>query len=160
MWYSLSKLVYRLFLSRGTSIRFNQSGFTLIELMIIVVVIGFLASIATTSYQIYVRKAQVIIAYEALNHFKLPYQMLMDEGTNAATFNTNTLSMPIQTKYCQFAVIPPNSKAATPSAVVCRIQNLDYLSNQSLTLDLDADGSWQCRASAGISKLYLPEACR
>jgi type IV pilus assembly protein PilA len=152
--YSSNQNYHQLITSR------NQSGFTLIELMIVIAIIGLLASVAIGYYQYQMRKAYLATIYQETNYFRLPYQLLMDEGAKAVAFNTTNLSMPTQTKYCRFDVIPPNSNAATPSAVICQIQNLDYLSNQSLTLDLDANGSWQCRASAGISELYLPKDCR
>jgi type IV pilus assembly protein PilA len=139
---------------------YSQSGFTLIELMIVIAIIGVLTALATLSYQHQVRKAHIVTIYQTLSQFQVRYQTLIDEGGKVTSFSPNGLNMPVQTKYCKFSVTAPNSNSATLSAVVCRIQNLDYLSNQTITLDLDADGAWQCRASAGISKLYLPKDCR
>jgi type IV pilus assembly protein PilA len=90
----------------------------------------------------------------------MPYQILMNEGAGPTGFSPNGLNMTTQTKYCQFSVTAPNIDAATPNAVVCEIQNLDYLTNQTLSLDRSADGSWHCRASTDINRAYLPEACR
>ena len=57
-----------------------QAGYTLIELMIAIAVIGILAAIATVSYQVQVRETQVMTIYQEINHFRLPYQILMSEG--------------------------------------------------------------------------------
>ena len=160
MWHSLFNFIYGPFLSRSTYTRSNQSGFTLIELMIVIAIIGILASVAIKYSQYQIRKAHLATIYQETNHFRLPYHLLMEEGVRAVSYRPNLISMPTQTKYCQFRVSAPNPNAETLSAVVCQIQNLDYLSNQSLNLDLDADGAWQCRASAGISRLYLPKDCR
>lgn len=138
----------------------TQSGFTLIELMIVVAVIGILAAIATVSYQTQVRQSYLITLYQEINHFRLPYQIMIDEGAGVTGFSPNGLNMPEQTKYCQFSVIAPDANAATPNAVRCQIQNLSYLKNQYLSLDRAADGSWQCRASGGIAKAYLPKGCQ
>lgn len=137
-----------------------QSGFTLIELMIVIAIIGILASIAVSSYQIQVRQAQLTMIHQELNHFRLPYQTLMSEGAGVTEFSPNGLNMPVQTENCQFTVIPPDVNAVTTDAVVCQIQNLNYLTDQTLSLDLKTDGTWQCRASTGISKSYLPQACQ
>jgi type IV pilus assembly protein PilA len=152
--YSSNQNYHQLITSR------NQSGFTLIELMIVIAIIGLLASVAIGYYQYQMRKAYLATIYQETNHFRLPYHLLMEEGARAVSYRPNILGMPTQTKYCQFSVTAPNSNAVTLSAVVCRIQNLDYLSNQTITLDLNADGFWQCKASAGIPKLYLPKDCR
>lgn len=48
----------------------NQKGFTLIELMIVVAIIGILASIAIPSYQDYTVRAQVVEAFSLASEIK------------------------------------------------------------------------------------------
>lgn len=138
----------------------SQSGFTLIEIMVVVTIIAILAAISMASYQTHVRKTQVMTIYQEINSFRTPYQMLMNEGSGVTDFSPAGLNLEGSSKYCQFNVIPPNIDTATPNAVTCQIQNLSYLSNQTLSLDRAADGSWSCRASVGIATAYLPQACR
>lgn len=138
----------------------TQGGFTLIELMIVTAVIGILASIATVGYQTQVRKTQLVTIYQELNYFRMPYQIMMDDGAGVTAFSPNGLNIPAQTEYCQFSVTPPDVNGAALRAVNCKIKNLNYLQNQHISLDRAADGSWQCKASSGIIKAYLPKACR
>ena len=138
----------------------SQSGFTLIELMITIAVIGILASIAIGSYQYQTRKAHIATIYQEINQFRMPYQLLVGEANGVTNFSPNGLNMPEQTKYCQFSVMPPSVTDVTSNALLCQIQNLSYLENQSLSLDRAADGSWRCRASIDIPKNYLPQACQ
>ena len=147
-------------LSNSKKLHLSQSGFTLIELMIVIAVIGVLAALAIGGYQMEVRKAQLMTIYQEINHFRLPYQILMDDGAGVTNFSPSSLNMPVQTKYCQFTVTAPNVNDATPNAVTCAIQNIPYLQGQSLSLDYLRAGKWQCHASAGIKDAYLPEACR
>lgn len=138
----------------------SQSGFTLIETIMIVAIIGILASIATVSYQNKIRQTQIITIYQELNQYRTPYQILVDEGAGVTGFSPSGLNMPAQTKYCQFSVTAPALNGITTNAVKCTIQNLPYLQGQSLSLDRNADGTWQCRASVDIPEAYLPQACQ
>lgn len=138
----------------------KQAGFTLIEMMISVAVIGILASIAGVSYQTQLRKTEVTTLYQEMNDFRLPYQILLGEGAGVTDFSPDGLNMPSQTKYCQFSVTEPAISGLTNDAVKCTIQNLPYVQGGTLSLDRAADGSWQCRASTDIPLSYLPRACQ
>ena len=138
----------------------TQSGFTLIELMVVIAIVGILAAIATISYHTQIRQSHLTTIYQELNHFRQPYQILISEGAGVTDFSPNGLNLPEQTKYCQFEVTEPNVNGITADAVKCTIQNLSYIQGQSLSLERAADGSWQCRSSMGIPKSYLPKACQ
>ena len=138
----------------------HQSGFTLIEVIIVIAIVGILAAIALLSYQTQVRQAHLMTAYHELNSFRLPYQTLINEGAGVTDYSPSGLNIPEKTKHCQFTVKAPISGSDTADAVVCNIQNLSYLQNQSLSLTFTATGSWECHASSGISASYLPQACR
>ena len=141
------------------SIKF-QYGFTLIELMIVIAIVGILTAIATVSYQVNIRRTDLVIVYQELNHFRLPYEILIDEGESVVDFTVSGLNMRTDSEYCQFSVTAPDMNGIAENAITCQIKKLSYLSNQSLTLDRAADGTWQCRASTGILKVYLPPACK
>ena len=126
----------------------------------VIAIVGILASIAGVSYQTQVRQTQLITLYHEINHFRLPYQILLDEGAGVTDFSPKGLNIPEQTKYCQFSVTAPAKNGITLDAVKCSIQNLPYAQGETISLDRAVDGSWQCRASAGIPTAYLPQACR
>lgn len=136
-----------------------QAGFILTELMIVVAIIGTLSSIGMIGYQSKIRQTQLITIYQDLNQFRMPYQILNDEGEGVTNFSPSGLNMPVQTRYCQFSVTAPNIRGETPNAVVCQIQGLNYLLDENLSLKFD-DGTWQCQASARIPRRYLPDGCQ
>ena len=65
----------------------SQLGFTFIEMMIVIAIVGVLASVAVISYQTYIRKAQVTTIYQEINHFRMPYETLMNEGAGVRGFS-------------------------------------------------------------------------
>ena len=61
----------------------NQSGYTLIELMIVIAIIGILAAIATPAYQVYSNKAKVNACLsEAKSYGNEVFIVLNDEDNN------------------------------------------------------------------------------
>jgi type IV pilus assembly protein PilA len=60
-----------------------QQGFTLIELMIVVAIIGILAAVAIPAYQDYTAKAQTSEAYTLLGGMKTPVTEAVSNSGNA-----------------------------------------------------------------------------
>ncbi|WP_040241737.1 pilin [Chromohalobacter japonicus] len=59
----------------------QQRGFTLIELMIVVAIIGILAAIAVPQYQNYVARSEVSSALATLKSLQTPAELAIQEGT-------------------------------------------------------------------------------
>jgi len=160
-----------------------QKGFTLIELMIVVAIIGILAAVALPAYQDYTIRAKVTEGLSLASSYKTAIAEThaargpsgMAACTDAATCQTMGISY-----------VENNKNVSSISSTAAGIITIAYTtavvpaSNNSLSLvpqtmaatpaDLDLSGAssagtqfqWACRpaAAAAIEAKYVPANCR
>ena len=150
-----------------------QKGFTLIELMIVVAIIGILAAIAIPQYQTYVAKSQVQRAVSEAGAIKTAIEACILEnkttigvgpgqcdpqatGSSILTGATQGNPIPANTGVPQVTI--PNTGLAT---IVATFGNKAAvaLGSNTITWSRDANGSWSCQAAAGIDDKYVPTNC-
>lgn len=83
-------------------------GFTLIELMIVVAIIGVIAAIALPMYQNNLARSQITSAIAELNGSRIQYELVMNDGATNSAFTVDNMGFSALTsKYCTYVVHPP-----------------------------------------------------
>ena len=91
------RLVFILPNQRRFEMRKAQQGFTLIELMIVVAIIGILAAIAIPSYQNYTRKAHFSEVVQGASSVKLAVETCFQEQGNLGSCTAGSNGVPALT---------------------------------------------------------------
>lgn len=145
-----------------------QKGFTLIELMIVIAIIGILAAIALPAYQDYTARAQASEAMTLASGLKTPVSDLYGQNgtcpTNGSAADGGIAAKgDIKGKYVASVETKANSATGKCDIVATFINTTGIssgLKGQTLTLTGDFTGgsaSWSCASSA--NQKYLPKSC-
>ena len=141
----------------------NQCGYTLIELMIVIAVIGILAAIAVPYYQDYITKAQVSEAFNMVYGLKTSVATNLQQGTCFENGSTTVTNVDVMTGKYGTAIITANTLGLPP----CGIQytfNSSGVSSQikekSLVFNVSDNGVLEKLLTTTVNDKYLPQAIK
>lgn len=152
--------------------RYNSHGFTLIELMIVVAIIGILAAVALPSYQVYVAKSQASRVMSEASSLRALVESCLNQGLvviggadgecDPGAVGSSLIDGASQTG----AVLPagqgvPQVAIAVGGEVTIvatfGVSAVPALSTRTLTWTRTAEGSWSCATT--VDAPYRPKGC-
>lgn len=129
-----------------------QKGFTLIELMITVAIIGILSAIALPAYQDYVAKSNVAAGLAEITPGKTSFEVMVNEGTADTIDDPTDIGLKTPGGVCTTVAVTPGATGTITCTVP--VKGTD----QTITWTrLDTDGSWSCGTTA--ENKYAPKGC-
>lgn len=142
-------------------LQFKQHGFTLVEMMITVAIVGILSAIAVPQYQHYVSKAQANRVIHETGELRLIIEDCLQSGQINFGTGNNDCEIGMSMSNLMHLGLPQISNPLTVNTTITATmsnQTTSILRQKKIIWQRTASGSWHCKSN--VESKYLPSYCQ
>jgi type IV pilus assembly protein PilA len=136
-----------------------QKGFTLIELMIVIAIIGVLAAVAIPAYSDYTGKSQIAAGLAAIKPGQAASEVLLNDGLTSTITAQASLGLQSSSGNCENIKVKVVGGSTGGLAVVsCVLKGTTKLQGKKINLERDATTlAWTCVTD--VESGLTPKGC-
>lgn len=129
----------------------KQQGFTLIELMIVVAIIGVLSAVAIPAYKNYVTKSEVASAMATMKALITPLELEIQEKGTSGTYTLANIGTLDKANPLGIIQTPSVTSAASSIQFIFGVDSSVDKKELNFVKNTASNGVWLCNQNTGVT---------
>lgn len=135
-------------------------GFTLIEILIVIGIVGVISIFAIPVYQNYLLKSYLTSALAEVNTVKIEYDILYNRNESSESYTAENIGLNLVAQYCDIEVYAPNTAGEQHRAISCLLKGHSDMVGSRIDLVRSKQGQWSCVIAGNLPNAAKPATCQ